>query len=818
MNKYLTGVAIAIFLFVCTSANATTRYVAQSAGVFSGGTACNGQTAISVATFNGTTNSAGDIDYLCGTITTTVNPTGNGSSGNPVTIKFDTGANISEPVCSTSIGCLLLSGHSYYLVDGQNTGIVQSTANGTGLANKTSSTGIQATPCNNCEIKNLTIQNIYVHTGTSDDGIDQTLMRCIFMSGSNFLVHDNTMHDAGFCVYNYWANGDSNVQIYNNNIYNVDHGVTPNGFGAVSTSHVWIYGNHIHDYANWDTADDAFHHDGIHAYGTSGAKITDLEIYDNQFDGNTGVNFTSQIYIEDPNNEGDMIAPLLVFNNTIDCSTPAHPNFGCLAVSALPLQTYNNTILGAHDTSNSADYCMLVDGGGGGTIKNNIMSGCDSFIIIYNNNFGNIVANNNTYAAAGGCPWNHNNGTCQSTIAAWRTTSGQEANSQLVSSANLASNYVPNAGSAAIAFGANLTSLAITPLNSDKAGNARPSSGAWDDGALNSGVAPPAVVIGISPVIISLSTGGTEQFTDTVTGTSNTAVNWKALDGTITLAGLYTAPSTAATDTVTVTSVADPTKSASATVTVTSNTPPPPVVTVAVSPTTALLSTNGTQQFTSTVTGSSNLSVTWTDTCGTVSASGLYTAPATAGTCTVTATSVADTTKSASARVTVTAPVTTNFKITSSPASLSFTGTVGGANPACQTLTVDDTTTNGPLPVNIGALGSWLSSSVTTGKTKLTTSVCVNISGFPAGTMMGDIVVTATGPNTTGQVVNNSPFSIPVTLKLTGVAPPPTITISCTTATSPVCTIKNLAAAQTVNVTVTNPSTGAVIATTTATQ
>ncbi len=80
-------------------------------------------------------------------------------------------------------------------------------------------------------------------------------------------------------------------------------------------------------------------------------------------------------------------------------------------------------------------------------------------------------------------------------------------------------------------------------------------------------------------------------------------------------------------------------------------------VAVNISPSTAKLLPNGTQAFTATVTGSSNAGVTWAATGGTVSSAGLYTAPAGTGSYTVTATSVVDNTKSASAAITVaTAP------------------------------------------------------------------------------------------------------------------------------------------------------------------
>jgi hypothetical protein len=67
-----------------------------------------------------------------------------------------------------------------------------------------------------------------------------------------------------------------------------------------------------------------------------------------------------------------------------------------------------------------------------------------------------------------------------------------------------------------------------------------------------------------------LSSGGTQQFTATVTGTANTAVTWSATAGSVDSSGFYTAPvvQKITNATVTATSQADPTKSATSTVTV----------------------------------------------------------------------------------------------------------------------------------------------------------------------------------------------------------------------------------------------------------
>jgi hypothetical protein len=88
---------------------------------------------------------------------------------------------------------------------------------------------------------------------------------------------------------------------------------------------------------------------------------------------------------------------------------------------------------------------------------------------------------------------------------------------------------------------------------------------------------------------------------------------------------------------------------------------------VVVSPATATVNGGKTQQFAATVTGNSNAAVTWSlsPQAGTISAGGLYTAPASTSatqTIKVTATSVGDPTKSATAVVTVPPAATTAFR------------------------------------------------------------------------------------------------------------------------------------------------------------
>ena len=177
------------------------------------------------------------------------------------------------------------------------------------------------------------------------------------------------------------------------------------------------------------------------------------------------------------------------------------------------------------------------------------------------------------------------------------------------------------------------------------------------------------VAVTISPTTASIAGGATQQFTATVTPTTNTAVTWQvngenggdAIIGTVSSSGLYTAPTVLpSTTTVTVTAIsqADTTKSASATVTLTA-----PTVTISISPTSATVAAGGSVQFTPTVTSTdNNTAVSWSvngcavsATCGSVSSTGLYTAPLSPPkeSITVTATSKSNATFTASAPITV---------------------------------------------------------------------------------------------------------------------------------------------------------------------
>ncbi|KFA90268.1 hypothetical protein Q664_30395 [Archangium violaceum Cb vi76] len=88
----------------------------------------------------------------------------------------------------------------------------------------------------------------------------------------------------------------------------------------------------------------------------------------------------------------------------------------------------------------------------------------------------------------------------------------------------------------------------------------------------------PQVSVALEPAAVTLPMAGTQRFTATVTGASDTSVTWTATGGEISQAGEFTAPRQEGMYRVRATSVADTARYAESVVTVTK--PPPPTIQV----------------------------------------------------------------------------------------------------------------------------------------------------------------------------------------------------------------------------------------------
>ena len=166
-------------------------------------------------------------------------------------------------------------------------------------------------------------------------------------------------------------------------------------------------------------------------------------------------------------------------------------------------------------------------------------------------------------------------------------------------------------------------------------------------------------------------------------------------------------------------------------------------VSISASPLNSTIASGGTQQFTATVSNSSNAAVTWSATTGTISSSGLFTAPKvnTQTSVSITANSQADTSKSATTNLTVSAALPA---LAVNPMSLSFTGQTGASGLEAGSVSITNTG-GGPLSFTEGSDQTWMSLSAGSGTAPSTLQVFPSMTGLKAGTYTGHISVTGGG-------------------------------------------------------------------------
>lgn len=507
----LSAFAVALMVFsvlvLTRPAGATTRYIAQTAGTFSGGSACNGQTTITPATFNGITNSAGDMDYICGTITGSAGSNlltvhGNGSSGSPITIMFDTGAVLQAPYFSAATYGINGSGAQWVVIDGGANGIIRNTANGTGLTYQVGSTLIGGFG-SNFTIKNLSLLNVYQHS--INDGNGDGAWGLFLQGQSNVTVGpNNTFTQCDVCIEGDWSNAsDSNWTIEGNSFSGGNQDMQFGFYPAGTFSNLYIYGNSATNWVNWDEPGNGYHHNFVHLFtNLPGATLTgNLFIYNNHAVGDIGAHSTSLIFLENNNSgTGGSMGPVHIFNNVL-AKTNANVLTSTGLISALGEDNgfiVNNTISDAGGTGNNAYNCINIYQTGW-TVENNVLVGCGTYIYQQG---ASIKANNNVYYGAASPQWIFQSA-WDSTLASWQSSCSCDTAS-VTTNPNLNANYQPQSGSSAIGLGVNLSSLGIAPLNSDIAGTARPSIGAWIAGAFsNSSGSGPSAPVGLTGSVIA---------------------------------------------------------------------------------------------------------------------------------------------------------------------------------------------------------------------------------------------------------------------------------------------------------------------------
>lgn len=358
-------------------------YVTQSGtGSGTGATLAN---SASVASHNSHTATAGDLISLNGTLTSTLVVTNSGSAGNPITYVFAAGAKFSKGAWGVdSSSAMYGSGKSFICVDGVNVGMIENTDNGDALGTKQPSTGIFLTGCDDVEIKNLTIQNMFVHTYGVDnpataDGYSTQAVK--ISNGNRVNVHDCIMRHMYMAVYIYTETAITVTgnEVHDCTISNCSTGlIASNGSTGSQINNTAFYRNDIELGLNWYDTPNHNHIDGIHTWTGAGSSMSNLLIYSNYIHGDSSAHCTGYIFVT------DNVPSCYIFNNLIDGdiagtnhASEGWINFNLLAGSHV--YVLNNTINGNGTGSEGGNGISHDPGATGSTItaKNNIITNCN---------------------------------------------------------------------------------------------------------------------------------------------------------------------------------------------------------------------------------------------------------------------------------------------------------------------------------------------------------------------------------------------------------------------------------------------------------
>ena len=450
----------------------------------------------------------GTIVHLCGSYTdSTANDTllyfqGGGTPGHPITLLFESGTTLTNTNYWGSYnGAIVSDGQNYVTFDGGTNGLIQNTGNGSALPNKADTKGLEIRNCSNCIVKNLHVNNMYVHipgTSSSSPGEDGPRpneiaigIECAGCTNS-VLGPNNEVHDAFAGIsYNWEHTTGSNMEIYGNTVSRSNWGIEAAGTSG-GVNGLKIHDNDVSDAFPWDDWGNGNHHNGIFVFEVGpGSTISNLQQYNNYIHGDMGdicsVDNLSHAtaFIFNDYNGGTWVAPLLFNNVLVNTNPNCGPGNGMLTVISTSGSggIYNNTFTGRG--------AAIVLTGKPFIIKNNIFTKIDLGIV---NQKGIIGASdyNLFYALTGA---DHAPSAVMvdylssinfySSISQWISSSGFDTHAS-TANPSLTPNFQLGSGSGAVS-GTNLSSLGIAALNVDRAGNPRPTSGPWHQGAYQGG-------------------------------------------------------------------------------------------------------------------------------------------------------------------------------------------------------------------------------------------------------------------------------------------------------------------------------------------
>ncbi len=427
---------------------------------------------------------AGDTVHLVGTLTSPLRIRGDGAAGNPITIRFESGARFVAGVWPASGAIEAPANH--IVIDGGANGLILATDCGTLMQHPVDTRGVYSTGASDLTIRNLTVTNLYVRvpfssdSGATGDGI------YVRGTGTDILIENCRVYEAGNGITLQYdpPGGAKNWKVTGNVARKCSNGIIIGSanvgakIDGVEISRNRISGNYAWD-GVWNNGTEWFHQDGIQGWAEhTDTLMQNVKVHSNTVGPDIGGNWhtTGWIFFS------GKLKNIQVYNNLLYSTSGNFPSDGYIFLwDAQSSLIANNTIY----AGGGGQGIRIL--GGTVTVRNNIIDGANTGL--YVDTPGTLSSCNNNLFYNLNPTEELRYGTFQS-FAEWKALGFDKnsafANPLFVSTLDSSIDLHLQATSPARGTGANLSSSFTT----DAAGTAR-GSGAWDIGALAYGGSTP---------------------------------------------------------------------------------------------------------------------------------------------------------------------------------------------------------------------------------------------------------------------------------------------------------------------------------------
>ncbi len=500
---------IFIFISFTISINAEDIYIGQTSAGADDGSSCSN--CKDITWFNTAGNwgagagkiSAGDTVHLCGNITTGLTVQGNGATNSPVTILFESGATMIKSNWGPSGAAININARAYITIDGGAlgkiggydgnealiNGLIQDTDSGSGLSFTNNTAGIWGGDAANIIVKNLAIKDMFKRLSGSGAAGGGSGVYSFWNGGTSphdWTVTNCVIKDVGVGFFMDYGTTSFNLRFLDSTVYNSNWGGAAGDHDATATmTNIVVRGCYFHDFVNWDSPANTYHHNGFYSWAESGGSLRGV-LYENNvisggYSSGSPNNASSGLFVSGPG----ATFPIDVRNNIFITTSVNPPADGMIFIwpgATADARVHNNTFLG-----NGSGIAINLFGGRGTagqqqfSLVNNACSNMTFVSLFFNNTITLIATNDFGWSLKSGEEYSSSTtgSSVFKTLAQWKAL-GYDTTSTASSGQINSTNWFPAVGSVLVDTGTDLSAYFAL----DRIGTVRPNGIGWDIGAM----------------------------------------------------------------------------------------------------------------------------------------------------------------------------------------------------------------------------------------------------------------------------------------------------------------------------------------------